>query len=114
MFGQIPGENACIRVTSLPHLIPPPTFERPSKKNSTCFLLRSSTDGSLIRSVQGYKGHQCWSSSPKGNLTFEDALLHHDHVFFIFLYGSMIWGVARMSSPEDAKEYGPVSLLGFA
>lgn len=107
---------------SLEEIPPPYGMKAPSKMNSVCFLLRSSTDGSIIKSIMGYqngeKWHQVWSSSPQENKKFEEARLLYDHVFFVFLIQregwASIWGVARMSSPGDAKEYGPPTFWSWS
>ena len=79
---------------------------QPCPANSTFFLLRSSTDGSLRLSVIGFGDHQVWSSTIERNQAFEKEFQHKQHVFFLMVYRGEFRGLLRMCSPQDEKEYG--------
>ena len=98
----------------LRQLKPPFKQMQPCPTNSTFFLLRSSTDGSLRLSVIGFGEHQVWSSTIECNRAFEKEFHHKQHVFFLMLYRREFRGLLRMCSPQDEKEYGSNSHWCYA
>lgn len=97
-------------VKSLGQLRPPFRQKFPSKDNSIFFVLRSSTDLSFIKSVNGFGPEQIqvWSSSGKVNHRLKEAFDLYEHVFCFAMFGDRMWGFLRMSSPPDEAEYGKV------
>ena len=83
----------------------------PCKENSIFFLLRSSTDSSLIKSVNGYGPNelQVWSSSGAVVDRLKKAFERYEHVFCFAMYHGCMWGLLRVASPPDEELYGSVS-----
>jgi len=98
-------------VKSLAQLKPPFGQKPPSRQNSIFFLLRSSTDLSFIKSVNGYGPNklQVWSSSGSVVERLKKAFEHYEHVFCFAMYQGCMWGLLRVASPPDEELYGSVS-----
>lgn len=96
---------------SLAQLKPPFGQKPPSRQNSIFFLLRSSTDLSFIKSVNGYGPNklQVWSSSGSVVERLKKAFEHYEHVFCFAMYQGCMWGLLRVASPPDEELYGSVS-----
>eukprot|EP00438_Fugacium_kawagutii_P006566 Skav231719 [mRNA] locus=scaffold2515:78776:83804:- [translate_table: standard] len=67
----------------------------PSKGNSIFFLLRSSTDGSLVKSVNGYgpNRYQVWCGSRTVNDDLEKAFASYEHVFCFVMFRREMRGI---------------------